>query len=81
MAGEPDVVDLHLAATTEAFGVAGVKLMPAKKMKMKRPKSLHFCMMRFNGLEITATHIAKEYDIIILALFATACDGIAELFV
>lgn len=38
-------------------------------------------MIGFNGSEITVTHIVKEYDIVILALFATACDGIGELFV
>lgn len=73
MAGEPDVVDLHLAATTEAFDVASVKLMLAKKMKMKRPKNFHFCMMGFNGSEITATHIVKEYDIVILS---SLCNGL-----
>jgi hypothetical protein len=36
VAGEPDVVDLHIAATTEASGVASVKrvkLLLAKKNK------------------------------------------------
>jgi hypothetical protein len=36
VAGEPDVVDLHLAATTEALGVASVKLTLAKKNFKKK---------------------------------------------
>jgi hypothetical protein len=41
VAGEPDIVDLHLIATAEASGVASVKLLLANKKRQKKLPFLH----------------------------------------